>query len=86
MKYIVLDLEATCWEKKGKQRKSEIIEIGAVAIDEVGNSVGEFSAFVKPLRHPELSDFCKSLTSIKQEDVDTAKVFPEVLQDFQDWI
>ena len=36
MKYIVLDLEATCWSEKGLKRKSEIIEIGALGLNAAG--------------------------------------------------
>ena len=39
--------------------------------------------------HPltlRLSDFCKSLTSIRQEDVDGADEFPAVFRRFVDWI
>jgi len=85
MVYIIVDLEATCWEKR-ENRPNEIIEIGAVAINEEGALVDEFDIFVKPLLHPTLSDFCTELTSITQEMVDTAPGFPEALQAFQDWI
>lgn len=86
MKYIILDLEATCWAEKGLKQKSEIIEIGAISLNETGEITGEFSRFVKPTLHPELSAFCTELTSITQSDVDTAQYFPEVLSAFQDWI
>ncbi|MCH2043039.1 MAG: exonuclease domain-containing protein [Saprospiraceae bacterium] len=85
MKYIVLDLEATCWqEKTGKQ--NEIIEIGAVAIDEDREVLDEFNAFVRPTLHPTLSTFCTELTSIQQHDVDQADTFPTVITQFWDWI
>lgn len=86
MKYIVLDLEATCWEGKGHKRKSEIIEIGALSLDTAGEITGEFSRFIKPALHPELSGFCTQLTSITQADIDTAEYFPQVLAAFQQWI
>ena len=85
MHYIVLDLEATCWEKKAK-KTNEIIEIGAVAVDHKMDILDEFNTFVKPMIHPILSDFCTQLTSIKQEDVDTAAMYPEVITNFQQWI
>ena len=34
MKYIIVDLEATCWENKDQKKINEIIEIGAVCINE----------------------------------------------------
>lgn len=85
MKYIVVDLEATCWEKRNG-RSNEIIEIGAVCVDERGEELGSFVAIVKPLKHPRLSDFCIQLTSITQEMVDEGSYFPEALKNFQDWI
>ncbi|MEL7532849.1 MAG: 3'-5' exonuclease [Bacteroidota bacterium] len=86
MKYIVLDLEASCWRERGHKKPSEIIEIGAVAIDSQGNILDEFAHFVRPQLHPILSPFCTELTSITQADVDQAQDFPAVLQSFTDWI
>lgn len=86
MKYIVLDLEATCWKERSKGKQHEIIEIGALAISEEGKVLGEFSEFIRPVIHPELSPFCTELTSITQDQVDEAKTFPSVIQEFQDWI
>ena len=56
-RFIVVDLEATCWEKE-KLAKNEIIEFGAVAYDSERGSMGEFQAFVKPVLQPILSYFC----------------------------
>lgn len=85
MKYIIVDLEATCWERRDKM-PNEIIEIGAVCINEEKQLIGEFSKFVKPSVHAILSDFCTELTSITQEQVDNARLFPVVLEEFQNWI
>ena len=84
MKYIILDLEATCWQK-GNQR-NEIIEIGAVCIDEGKKTLGEFSEFVRPVCHPCLSDFCTELTTITQAEIDRVETFPIVVNHFQNWI
>ena len=56
MKYIIVDLEATCWEKRGN-RRNEIIEIGAACIDEKKTVRDEFDIVVKPKLNPELSEF-----------------------------
>lgn len=85
MRYIIFDLEATCWEND-KSRPSEIIEIGAVMLDENLEIVSEFQTFVKPILNPILSDFCRGLTSIRQLDVDNAPTFKEALKAFQDWM
>lgn len=80
--YLVIDLEATCDDRGAVPRhEMEIIEIGAVLVDEVSLlAIGEFQSFVRPRRHPKLTDFCKTLTSITQAEVDAAPGFPEVLE------
>lgn len=85
--YIIVDLEATCWPERTRIEQMEIIEIGAVRLD--GNHLAvmdEFQAFVKPREHPELSDFCRELTPIKQLDIDRARDFKTVFEDFLHWI
>ncbi len=84
MNYIILDLEATCW--KNRHEQNEIIEIGALSINDKMETVSEFAEFVKPIIHPKLSDFCTELTSIKQSDVDFADTFEKVLTRFWNWI
>lgn len=85
MKYIIVDLEATCWQKR-EGRKNEIIEIGAVCINKSGETMGEFSQIIKPVQNPILSDFCTELTTITQDMVNKGLPFPEGLQLFLDWI
>jgi len=86
MDYVIVDLEATCWE--GCQlEEMEIIEIGAVYLD--GNSLqplSDFGQFVKPSINPVLSDFCRELTHIKQGKIDSALPFPEAFETFMQWI
>lgn len=85
MNYIVLDLEATCKEDKSNF-KNEIIEIGAVKLNADFEVVGTYSKFVRPVLNPKLTDFCKELTTIEQNDVDAAQTFPTVIKDFKDWV
>ena len=86
MNYIIYDLEATCWPHRPEDRRQETIEIGAVRVNRYGEATGTFSRFVRPVVHPMLSPFCKELTSIDQPQVNRAEEFPEVIEDFQDWI
>ncbi|KPU95378.1 hypothetical protein APR50_30795 [Variovorax paradoxus] len=88
MTYIIVDFEATCSDRGEVPREEmEIIEIGAVALWQNGPDLrGEFQSFVKPTRHPVLTDFCRSLTSITQKKVDAAAPFPVVLERFTTWI
>lgn len=90
MKYIIVDLEATCWENKitdGRGQKiSEIIEIGALRINENGAIESEFSEFVKPVLNTELSEFCRTLTTISQTEIDAAEKFDRVIERFKNWM
>lgn len=76
---LIIDLEATCWKDRSTELRNEIIEIGCAIV--CGDKVTfNESWFVKPKLNQTLSDFCKELTSISQEQVDSALSFPEVLK------
>lgn len=86
-----VDLEATC-DEVGESDASrpllvvpdqmETIEIGLVVIDlETLEFVDEFQRFVRPQINPLLTDFCRTLTSIQQADVDSAGTYAEVVQE-----
>lgn len=86
---IALDLEATCWIPEedpalaaDQRNECEVIEIGAVRIDDPGPP---FRAVVRPRRHPRLSAFCTRLTGLTQAEVDAAAPFPEALAALRDW-
>ena len=85
--YLVLDLEATCCNRETlKRRETEIIEIGAVMVAAQGlTGIDEFQTFIKPVRHPILTEFCKSLTSITQEQVDQAPSYVEAVTLLKQW-
>jgi len=87
MQFIIVDLEATCWENVHSYARMEIIEVGAVRMRAPdAEPVDEFNEFAKPVAEPLLSDFCTRLTTIKQSDVERSDTFPFVLQRFIDWI
>ena len=87
MNYVIVDLEATCWVKGTRPGRQEIIEIGAIFLEsKTLKIVKEFQSFVKPIARPDLSEFCKELTSIQQSDVDSASDFKTVLIKFLEWI
>ena len=85
--YLIIDLEATCCKERTITRdKMEIIEIGAVMVDEKTlKVVDEYELFIKPILNPTLTTFCKTLTTITQEDVDSAMDYQEALEDFKNW-
>lgn len=86
--YLVLDLEATCCDQQSiKRRQMEIIEIGAVMVEpEQLTVIDEFQTFVKPVRHAVLTNFCKSLTSITQAQVDQAPGYVEAIDLLKQWL
>src|SRR5262249_32211102 len=88
MTYIIVDLEATCSDRgEGPREEMEIIEIGAIALFGNGPHIkSEYQSFVKPVRHPELTRFCRQLTHISQDMVASADALPAVLERFGAWI
>lgn len=81
--YVVLDFEATCWSDNDEH---EIIEWPMALLDLKNKKIAsEFMSFVKPKRS-ELSDFCKNLTSITQDQVDSAPGFLEVFNSALEWL
>lgn len=86
MNYLVTDLECTCTNTDEILREEmEVIEIGAVLLDENFKEISRFSSFVKPEINPILTNFCKELTKIKQSDVDNSPLFEEALNEFSEW-
>ncbi|OCQ90015.1 exonuclease [Nostoc sp. MBR 210] len=85
---LVLDLEATCCDQGTiKRYEMEIIEIGAVMVEaQTLKIIDEFQTFIKPVRYPTLTEFCKSLTSITQTQVEQAPEYPEAIAMLQKWL
>jgi inhibitor of KinA sporulation pathway (predicted exonuclease) len=86
MKRIIYDLEATCWDGQPHADQQEIIEWGAVCIDEYGDIISDFESFVRPQLAPYLSTYCQRLTGIQTQDVLNARPFSEVAEHFRDWL
>jgi inhibitor of KinA sporulation pathway (predicted exonuclease) len=84
--FVVLDFEATC-DAGRPPEPQEIIEFPSVLLSATTlEVVDEFQSFVRPVHHPQLTAFCKELTSIQQADVDAAPTFPEVFAAHQAWL
>lgn len=95
--FLVLDVEATCikdspfgsypneiiewpvcllrWKDKNSKGEARQLEV-----------VDEFRSFVKPTWKPLLSDYCKQLTGITQEQVDRAPTFVQLMQIFPQFL
>jgi inhibitor of KinA sporulation pathway (predicted exonuclease) len=48
--------------------------------------IDQFQTFIKPVRYPVLTQFCKSLTSITQEQVDQAPSYVETVNLLKQWL
>jgi inhibitor of KinA sporulation pathway (predicted exonuclease) len=75
------------WDMPGKFM--EIVQIGAVRIDVADDwqELGVFSAYVKPIRNPTLSDYFTDLTGITQQSVDTeGHSFPDAMDLFMEFM
>lgn len=86
MHYILFDLETTCWDEQPPTEVREIIEIGAIKLNQQGYFLGQFVCYVKPIYFPFLSSYCLQLTQISQVEINKAKSFGEVKNDFTTWI
>ncbi len=87
MNYIIFDLEwnnAYSYVKKGFM--NEIIEIGAVKLNENLDIVDTFKQLVLPKFTKKLSGRCKSLTNITNEEIrENGIPFPDAIRDFSRW-
>ncbi len=79
------DIEATCWEGRPPGMVQETLEIGAYRLDRFGDIHSSFQRLIKPILHPQLSLFCHKLTGIDQADVNKAKSFDVVAEQFVQW-
>ncbi len=86
MNYIIMDLEwnnAYCKKKKGFM--NEIIEIGAVKLDEDLNLVDTFSMFIKAQLGKKLHSRVKELTNITNDDISSGTPFSQTMALFRKW-
>lgn len=70
---------------KPKYINMEIVQIGAVMLDENMNIIKEFKTFVKP-EFGMITKKCTRLTGIKQSDVHIAGTFETEIARFLNWI
>lgn len=86
MYYIIMDLEWNNSFMKSTQKfLNEIIEIGAVKLDENLNTVGTYSELIKPVISRKLRSRIKNLTHITNEEICSGRPFAEVTEEFEKW-
>ena len=87
MYFVIMDLEwNNSFNKMTQKFMNEIIEIGAVKLDEQLNEVGKFSELIRPVISKKLRSRIKNLTNISNEEVRTGRPFEEVIRDFEEWV
>ena len=87
MYYIVMDLEwNNAFVHRTKSFMNEIIEVGAVMLDEKLHEVDEFSCFVKSRIGKKIRSNIKKLTHITNDDMRSGDPFETVMQKFSQWI
>lgn len=89
MNYVVVDFE---WNQSSYGKGSEnhrmpfeIIEIGAVMLDEQMQEIDRFSETIRPKVYKKLHHITKELTGITQEELNASDPFPYILVDFMLW-
>lgn len=89
MVYIVVDLEMNKVSKEYKKiRKfcsNEIIEFGAVAVDDRGNKIDEYKAYVNPEYNDGIVNKIVELTGITTDMVITSGNFEKEMDLFAKW-
>lgn len=92
--YGILDIEMTCDGKQengkfiddGRMKRSqrEIISVGFVVCDDKYNIKNRYSSFVKPVSTTSITDYCKNLTGITQNDINHGKKCNNAFRDIRD--
>lgn len=87
MHYIVMDMEwNTAYSKKLGGFMNEIIEIGAVKLNDALEEVDSFSVIVKSQVGKRLQSRVKTLTHLTNEDIANGISFQKAFQQFSDWV
>ena len=87
--YLIMDLEMCMVKGSGRKKmhgeKHEIIQVGAVLLDDKYHIVDEFSSYVQP-EYGIVDEFIENLTGITQEMVANAPRLRSVLMSFANWL
>ncbi len=84
--FIFFDFEMLCSEQGMSFAHMEAIRLGAVKYNLETEKVTFFDRYIKPTQTEPLSEFCKNLTCIEDEDLAKANNFPHVFNEFTDWV
>lgn len=86
MNYIVMDLEwNNAYLKSADGFVNEIIEVGAVMLNEELEITDTFSQFICPVASKKIRSKIRELTHIENEDLENADSFKTVMKNFAQW-
>lgn len=89
MNYVVFDLEwnqgNTGREEGAEKIPFEIIEIGAVKLNDKYVMINEFSQLVKPEVYHEMHQFTSRLIHLQMQELERGRPFREVAEEFLEW-
>jgi inhibitor of KinA sporulation pathway (predicted exonuclease) len=88
MNKIILDFEycevLETFIKERRICKKELIQIGAVMLDEYNEEIDCFNEYIKP-KYSRVSEYIEDLTHISNEMLEDKRSFEEVMDDFLAW-
>jgi len=93
MQYIVVDLEwnqpvsyqSSVYRKVGDKLIFEMIQIGAVKLDEEFNIIDSVSIPIRPTHYIKIHPRIKRMTHLGQEELEDAPLFLEAMKQFDHW-
>lgn len=89
MNYIVMDLEwnqsNTGLEEEVKSLPFEIIEIGAICLDDNFRMAKEFNKLIKPTVYHEMHQITSKLIHMQMKELERGEPFIKVAKDFINW-
>lgn len=89
MNYVIMDLEwnqsSTGEEEVSKILPFEIIEIGAIKLNNERRMISEFSELVKPEVYHEMHRITRKLIHLQMEQLEQGRSFMEVMEQFREW-
>lgn len=92
MNYIVFDLEFNMFFKfkegdlANPELKNEIIQIGAVKLNEALETVSSFDLIIKPVIYRRMNPYVKRKTNINTSRVVQGTPFVKAIESFYDWM
>lgn len=88
MNYVVMDLE---WNQPDRNESVnpdlpfEIVELGAILLNEDRQVIGEFTQIIKPVVYNEMNRITGKLIHLDTKELNLGKSFPETMKEFFEW-